>query len=180
MPRTTRATKRERQRTMRELVARQPISSQDEFARMLAERGFDVTQATVSRDIAELRLVKVVRSDRHVYASPDDLASHPQESDAALERMLTDLPVVLRRSGLTLLLISTPGTAQVIAQAIDDSSLHEQEGTLAGDNTVLVLFADEERLERWRDRIEAIRSKVLGGPASGSASAQVRPPVVGP
>lgn len=175
MPRTTRASKRERQRTISELVARQPISSQEEFARLLAERGFDVTQATVSRDIAELRLVKVVRADRHVYASPDDLAPHPQESDAALERMLIDLPVVLRRSGLTLLLVSTPGTAQVIAQAIDDSSLHEQEGTLAGDNTVLVLFADEERLERWRERIEAIRTKALGGvPAVDPAARRPR------
>jgi len=172
MPRTTRATKRERQRTMRELVARQPISSQEEFARLLGERGFDVTQATVSRDIAELRLVKVVRADRHVYASPEDLAPQVAESDAALERMLTDLPVVLRRSGLTLLLISTPGTAQVIAQAIDDSSLHEQEGTLAGDNTVLVLFADEERLERWRDRIEAIRARALGGVPADAMTAR--------
>ncbi|MBA2254962.1 MAG: ArgR family transcriptional regulator [Chloroflexi bacterium] len=179
MPRTTRATKRERQRTMQELVARQPIASQDEFARLLGERGFDVTQATVSRDIAELRLVKVVRADRHVYASPDDLASQPQESDAALERMLSDLPIVVRRSGLTLLLVSTPGTASVIAEAIDHSSLHEQEGTLAGDNTVLVLFADDERLERWRDRIEAIRSRALGG-LPAVVRDPPRPPVAGP
>ena len=51
-----------------------PITSQQEFVDLLAERGFDVTQATVSRDIAELGLVKVVRADRHVYASPEDLA----------------------------------------------------------------------------------------------------------
>jgi transcriptional regulator of arginine metabolism len=145
---------------MRELVARMPIASQDEFVRLLAERDFDVTQATVSRDIAELRLVKVVRADRHVYASPEDLAPQPQESDEVLRRMLLDLPVVVRRSGLILLLISTPGTAQVIAEAIDHSSLHEQEGTLAGDNTVLVLFRDEERLERWQGRIEALRTPV--------------------
>jgi transcriptional regulator of arginine metabolism len=164
MPRTTRATKLERQRTMRELVARMPISSQDEFVRLLAERDFDVTQATVSRDIAELRLVKVVRADRHVYASPEDLAPQPQESDEVLRRMLLDLPVVVRRSGLILLLISTPGTAQVIAEAIDHSSLHEQEGTLAGDNTVLVLFRDEERLERWQARIEALRTPGVPAP----------------
>ncbi len=178
MPRTTRATKRERQRMMCELVARQPIASQKEFARLLAERGFLVTQATVSRDIAELRLVKVVRADRHVYASPDDIAPQPQVSDAALERMLSDLPIVVRRSGLTLLLVSTPGTAAVIAEAIDRSSLREQEGTLAGDNTVLVLFADEERLERWRDRIEAIRAGALG--ATPTAGAPVSPRVGGP
>ena len=53
----------------------------------------------------------------------------------------------------------SPGTASVIAQAIDDSNLTEQEGTLAGDNTLLVLFADEARLERWRERFEAIRAE---------------------
>ena len=74
-PRSTREAKRARQRAMRELVARSPVSSQHEFVDLLRERGFDVTQATVSRDIAELGLVKVVRADRHVYASPEDLAS---------------------------------------------------------------------------------------------------------
>jgi transcriptional regulator of arginine metabolism len=156
-PGTTRAAKRARQRAMRELVARYPVTSQHEFADLLAERGYEVTQATVSRDIAELGLVKVVRGDRHVYASPEDVAPPPQTSDAALRRLLDDHPVSIRRSGLTLLLISTPGMASAFAQAIDDSSLQEQEGTLAGDNTVLVLFADEERLVRWRERIDKIR-----------------------
>ena len=53
----------------------------------------------------------------------------------------------------------TPGTASVIAQAIDESTLQEQEGTLAGDNTLLVLFADETRLERWLERFEELRSE---------------------
>lgn len=156
-PGTTRAAKRARQRAIREVVARHPVTSQHEFVDLLAERGFDVTQATVSRDIAELGLVKVVRGDRHVYASPEDVAPQPQTSDAALRRLLDDHPVTIRRSGLTLLLISTPGMASAFAQAIDDSSLQEQEGTLAGDNTVLVLFADDDRLTGWRERIERIR-----------------------
>lgn len=155
---TTRAAKRARQRTVRELVARHPVTSQQEFVELLAERGYDVTQATVSRDIAELGLVKVVRGDRHVYASPEDLAPPAQASDATLKRLLDDLPVTVRRSGLTLLLISTPGMASALAQAIDESSFQEQEGTLAGDNTVLVLFADEERLLRWRERIDRLRA----------------------
>ncbi|MFN8622718.1 MAG: arginine repressor [Chloroflexota bacterium] len=157
---TTRAAKRARQRAMREVVARHPVTSQHEFVELLAERGISVTQATVSRDIAELGLVKVVRGDRHVYASPEDVAPQPQTSDAALRRLLGDHPVTIRRSGLTLLLISTPGMAAAFAQAIDDSSLQDQEGTLAGDNTVLVLFADEMRLLRWRERIEGIRAGI--------------------
>ena len=168
---TTRAAKRARQRAMREVVASHPVASQHEFVDLLAARGFAVTQATVSRDIAELGLVKVVREDRHVYASREDVASPPQPSDAALRRLLDDHPVTVRRSGLTLLLISTPGMAAAFAQAIDDSSLQDQEGTLAGDNTVLVLFADEERLVRWRmhiDRMRGASAQSADAPEGGS------------
>ncbi len=154
---TTRAAKRARQRAMRELVARHPITSQQEFVDLLAQRGFDVTQATVSRDIGELGLVKVLRADRHVYASREDIGPMPGASDEPLRRLLGDLPLTIRRSGLTLLLVSTPGSASAIAQAIDESSLDEQEGTLAGDNTVLVLFANEERLAQWKTRLEGLR-----------------------
>ena len=80
--------------------------------------------------------------------------------------MLGDLPVTVRRSGLILLIMASPGSASAIAQAIDESSLQEQEGTLAGDNTVLVLFADEERLERWLERLEAIQSVSDAAPAA--------------
>jgi arginine repressor len=66
--------------------------------------------------------------------------------------------VRIGRSGLTLLLVSEAGTAGAIGQAIDESTLHEQEGTLAGDNTTLVLFADEARLQTWLRRFEALRS----------------------
>jgi transcriptional regulator of arginine metabolism len=146
---------------MRELVARHPITSQQEFVELLAARGFKVTQATVSRDIAELGLVKVMRADRHVYASPQDLAPASVASDEPLRRLLDDLPVTIRRSGLILLLISTPGMASALAQAIDQSGLEEQEGTLAGDNTVLVLFATEERLLRWQSRLEGMRGRTV-------------------
>ncbi len=73
---------------MRELVTRQPISSQQELVELLAARGFKVTQATVSRDIAELGLVKVARADRHIYASPEDLALVATATDAPLRRLL--------------------------------------------------------------------------------------------
>ena len=70
------------------------------------------------------------------------------------------------RSGLTLVLVGTPGTASVVAQAIDESSLQDQVGTLAGDNTLLVLFADEPRLERWLDRFTALQRSVPEVPSA--------------
>jgi transcriptional regulator of arginine metabolism len=150
-------TKRERQRAIRELVARQSVASQGELAEQLRARGFNATQATVSRDIADLGLVKVARGNRHVYVSPADLAPASLPSDEHLRRIVADIPVTIGRSGLILLLVGAPGTASVLGQAIDSSSMDEQEGTLAGDNTLLVLFRDEARLERWLSRFQAIQ-----------------------
>jgi transcriptional regulator of arginine metabolism len=150
--------KRNRQRAIREIIVRDPVGSQQELAERLVERGFAVTQATVSRDIAELGIVKVARGDRHTYVSSEDVAAPPRiDSDDRLRRILGDIPVTIGRSGLILLVTGSPGTASVVAQAIDDSTLHEQEGTLAGDNTLLVLFKDEARLERWLERFEELR-----------------------
>lgn len=161
------AAKRGRQRAIREIVAREPIASQHDLAERLAARGFAVTQATVSRDIAELGLAKAWRGERHVYVLADDLPRAAGDSDERLRRILADIPVAVGRSGLILVLTGAPGTASVIAQAIDESSLAEQVGTVAGDNTLIVLFADEPALERWLDRFTSLQSPVgaLAGPA---------------
>lgn len=151
--------KRLRQRAIRQLIVSRPLGSQRELVDALTEQGFEVTQATVSRDITELGLVKVTRSDGHAYLAPEDLAAPAPGkpgSDERLRRILADVPITIGRSGLILVLTGTPGTASVVAQAIDESTLQEQEGTLAGDNTLLVLFADTTRLERWLERFEAL------------------------
>jgi transcriptional regulator of arginine metabolism len=158
-----------RQRAIRQLVAGQPVTSQRELVDALSDQGFNVTQATVSRDIAELGLVKAPRAGAHVYVAAQDVAPPPPPaSDERLRRILADVPITVGRSGLTLVLTGTPGTASVVAQAIDESTLHEQEGTLAGDNTLLVLFADEARLERWLERFRSIQA--LPVPATSAAT----------
>jgi transcriptional regulator of arginine metabolism len=157
--------KRLRQRAIRQLITSGPVTSQRELVEALAEQGYDVTQATVSRDIAELGLFKARRGGAHAYVAPQDVApANPPTTDARLRRILEDVPITVGRSGLILVLTGTPGTASVVAQAIDDSTLHEQEGTLAGDNTLLVLFADEDRLERWLERFRRLQG--LPTPAS--------------
>jgi transcriptional regulator of arginine metabolism len=158
--------KTQRQRAIRQLVTSRPIGSQREVVDALSAQGFAVTQATVSRDISELGLVKAPGADGHVYVTPELVGSPggaiTAASDERLIRILGDIPVTIGRSGLILVLTGTPGTASVIAQAIDESSLREQEGTLAGDNTLLVLFRDESRLGRWLDRFEAIQARSGG------------------
>lgn len=189
-----------RRRAILDLVAARTIGSQEELAGLLRARGFAVTQATVSRDIAELGLVKAPRGDHHAYVTPDALATggggagatargaagaaaggnpgaatsgtgptataaldRPDAGLARLRRILADNPVTVARSGLTLVLVSRPGAASAIAQAIDESTLRDQVGTLAGDNTLLVLFADEPALERWRSRFEALAAAAAEG-----------------
>ena len=171
-----------RQRAIRRLIASRPIGSQRELVDALTAEGFEVTQATVSRDITELGLLKAPRAEGHAYVAPEDFAPpataaangqipgaagpSPSAADDRLRRLLMDVPVTVGRSGLTLVLVGTPGTASMVAQAIDESSLQEQEGTLAGDNTLLVLFADESRLVRWLDRFEALQRPVPEVPST--------------
>ena len=164
--------KRLRQRAIRQLIASRPVGSQREVVDALIAQGFDVTQATVSRDITELGLLKAPVGDgQHAYVTPEDVvstaagssaATTPAATDERLRRILFDVPVTVGRSGLILVLTGTPGTASVVAQAIDESTLREQEGTLAGDNTLLVLFADEPRLERWLERFRSIQDSIAG------------------
>lgn len=134
------------------------MENQQQLADLVTARGYRVTQTTISRDIAALGLAKVFRDGLHVYAAPGNLRP-PATDDAMLLRVLRDVPVEIRRSGLILLLVSTPGSASIVAEAIDRSALEGPEGTVAGDNTVLVLFADAPRLNRWRGQLEGLRER---------------------
>jgi transcriptional regulator of arginine metabolism len=155
--------KARRHQAIREVVGRAPVASQRDLVEELSRRGFDVTTATVSRDAAELGLVRLARADGHRYVLPEDVAQAPA-SDDRLRRLIADMPIPVGRSGLILLLVGAPGTASAIAQAIDESSFTEHEGTLAGDNTTLVLFADEPHLERWQAHFRELQG--LPAPAS--------------
>ena len=147
-----------RQRAIRLIVASRPITRQQELVDELRRQGFRVTQATVSRDISELNLVTVPRAGGHVYVAAEDVGPAPAPaSDERLRRILADIPITVGRSGLILVLSGSPGSANAVAQAIDESSLSDQEGTVAGDNTLIVLFSDATRLERWLARFQALQ-----------------------
>ncbi len=152
--------RRDRHAAIRRLVADRPIASQGELVAGLSALGFEVTQATVSRDIAELGLAKVMRGEHSVYVLPESLTGVARpRGDERLRRILADIPVTVARSGLILVVTGQAGTANVIAQAIDESTLTEQVGTLAGDNTLIVLFPDEPVLLRWLERFTALQAQ---------------------
>ncbi|HEY5627949.1 MAG TPA: hypothetical protein VIR16_00425 [Candidatus Limnocylindrales bacterium] len=150
--------KRDRHAAIRRLVSDHAVASQADLVGELSALGFDVTQATVSRDIAELGLAKVMRGDRSVYVLPEALGARRPPSDERLRRILADIPVTVGRSGLIVVLTGQPGTANVIAQAIEESTLDGFVGTVAGDNTLIVLFPDEPALLRWLERFHAIQA----------------------
>ena len=133
-------TKFERQGTILRLVQQQPLSTQAEVAEALRANGIDAVQATVSRDITQLGLVKVRNQEgRLVYALPGSAdLDRIEELAAALRRWMGESLA----SG-TMLVIKTPrGFAAALADAIDVANQHEVAGTIAGDNTVFVACRD--------------------------------------
>ena len=139
--------KRLRQQAVLRAIAARPIRTQEELATALRKQGFEVTQATVSRDIEELGLVKVrSRDGEHHYeaARPNTLIG-ANEGPSRLRRFLEDYPVEGATSESLVVLRGTPGSANALAAAIDACALRNVVGTLAGDDTVFVATAGK----RW-------------------------------
>ncbi len=126
-----------RQSAILELVTRESIGSQDQLRQQLRAKGFNATQATISRDIKELGLVK--RAADGAYQKPGSFAAGHVSGDGAVRRAVADY---LRRVDLVqqlLVLRTDPGLAQPLALAIDHADLPEVVGTVAGDDTILVI-----------------------------------------
>jgi transcriptional regulator of arginine metabolism len=145
-----------RQRAIRDLVAQRPIRTQQELAAALRERGFRATQATISRDVAELELIKVDREGVAVYAQPARLAEADPTGEERLRLLFRDVPVELREAGLLLIVVTLPGSAHAIAAALDRARWPEAAGTIAGDDTLFIACADRRALARLRLRLERL------------------------
>lgn len=143
-----------RQRAIRDLVGQRPIRTQQELAAALRERGFRTTQATISRDVTELGLIKATRNGASVYALPPRLVEAEASGEDRLRRLLRDLPADVRESGLTLVVRTLPGSAHAIAAALDRARWPEVVGSIAGDDTVFVATSDRTAVRRLRDRLE--------------------------
>jgi transcriptional regulator of arginine metabolism len=141
------STKSARHRLIVDLVAGHEVRSQGELADLLGERGVQVTQATLSRDLVELDAVKVrSASGALVYAVPaeggDRRPVAPGESAAArhrLSRLCAELLVSADASANLVVLRTPPGAAQFLASAFDKAEFSDILGTIAGDDTVLVI-----------------------------------------
>jgi transcriptional regulator of arginine metabolism len=129
-----------------ELIRTQPVRSQTELGELLAADGMQVTQATLSRDLEELGALKVRGADGPAaYYLPED--GHPplrpsQQAPARLLRLLRELLTSVDASGNIAVLRTPPGAAQYLASALDRAGLTDIVGTIAGDDTILVVARD--------------------------------------
>ena len=142
-----------RQQAIRDLVVQRPIRTQAELAAALRERGFRTTQATISRDVAELGLVKATRNGVRAYALPPRVGDQDATGEDRLRALFRDLPVEIRDAGMLLVLRTLPGSAHPIAAALDRARWAEVVGSIAGDDTVFVACADRRGLQRAKRRL---------------------------
>lgn len=134
--------KRKRQEAILSLIGKYQIATQEDLVDRLGRVGIHTTQATVSRDIGELGLVRVGGPDSH-YVKPNEGlgAASPAGREERILRLLRDLPLTVRRGQGMAVLTTTPGSANSLAAAIDAAAWPEVVGTLAGDDTIFAALA---------------------------------------
>ena len=145
------ARKHHRQQALLRVVTQQKLSTQQDLVRALRTAGFPATQATASRDIEELGLVKVTRDGTHAYAPPS--AATTGGGAERLRRFCEDYPVEGAVASNLVVLRSLPGTANALAAALDTSGLADVVGTLAGDDTVFVAASSDREAKSLLGRL---------------------------
>jgi transcriptional regulator of arginine metabolism len=151
--------KTKRQRAILSLIAARPVRSQDELAMLLELQGYEVTQATISRDIKELGLMKVplkgATGGQFKYVEP----SVGPSFTSRLHRVVAELVLSVRGSVNQIVLRTPPGGAMMLASAIDSAGWAEVIGTLGGDDTVLVICEKAEAMPMVMQRFEDMRTQ---------------------
>ena len=145
------ARKHDRQQALLRLVGEKTLATQADLARALHRAGFRATQATISRDIVELGLVKVTRDGAHVYAAPSAMAAG--DGLGRLRRFCEDNAVEATQADSLVVLRSPPGTANALAVGLDTARLAGVVGTVAGDDTVFVATGGGREAARLLERL---------------------------
>ena len=144
--------KSQRHGAIRKIVQEHHVSSQEQLRELLVARNFDVTQATLSRDIRELRLVKVPDDEGEAhYTLPADADQRPP-----LARLLPALFIGAEGVGNLLVVKTLAGGAQAVSEALDWAEWPEVLGTLGGDDTILIILRDASHLPLIQKRIEEL------------------------
>ena len=146
--------KARRQSAILEAIRREPMRSQEQLRRMIRAAGFRVTQATLSRDVRELGLVKGGADGGD--QAPAQAWPNGHTAQAILNRALAEYLARVDRVQQLVLLRTGPGQAQLLGVAIDGARLPEVVGTIAGDDTILAIAADARRARALVKRLEGL------------------------
>jgi transcriptional regulator of arginine metabolism len=164
----------ERRRQLARLLNERGIGSQKELVGLLASAGHPATQATVSRDLDELGAVKVRRNGRVVYALVDTPpGALPGPGGEALRRLLADSVGDLESSGNLVVIHTPPGHAAMVASAIDRVGMDGIAGTIAGDDTILVVCRQGTRARQVEGRLRDV-SGLAAGRGSGDRDRRIQ------
>ena len=147
------ARKTERHAVILKLIGAEDVASQEELRRLLSRSGVSVTQATLSRDLRELGIVRVPGDDGARYALPETIAG---EAKPSLETMLPQLFSSIDGVGELIVLHTLASGAQPISEAIDSMGWHEVLGTVAGENTILLICRSAQARQEVTLRLTAI------------------------
>ncbi len=134
-PLRTNGDKASRQEAIRRIIRAHEVSTQDELGQLLAREGFDVTQATLSRDLAQLGAMRVSLPEGGTVYGLED--APPPTSEARLLE-LAEMILSMDDNDMLVVLRTRPGSAPLVASAIDQARLPESLGTIAGDDTIFV------------------------------------------
>lgn len=145
--------KTKRQRKIIELITNYDIETQEELAAKLVENGFNVTQATISRDIRELNLTKIATKgckQKYAVQSSSDIVSNSKYM-----RVLNDGIITMDTAGNILVVKTVSGMAMAVAAALDAMQIKEILGCIAGDDTIMCVVKHAEETDRVKEHIES-------------------------
>jgi transcriptional regulator of arginine metabolism len=149
--------KGKRQKRIVELIGKEPIRTQDELAAILQSEGYNVTQATVSRDIKELRLVKVARDDVYAYSMPK--GQLPMQDSGRLRRIFRDAVQTIASNENIVVIRTLPGNANSVCSLLDAAEWEELLGAVAGDDTILVVAKTKEHVAGLVEKMHSLMDR---------------------
>lgn len=144
-----------RQKSLADLLRAEALGSQEEVTERLKSEGFEVTQATVSRDLVQLGAVKVKRGGAIAYALPDQMGSSDWAA-ARLQRIFSEWVQSVEAAGNLIVLKTPPGSAHLVGLALDQAQLAEVAGTICGDDTLFLALREEVAPGAMAERFRAL------------------------
>ena len=143
-----------RQKRIIEIIDRELVRTQDELATILRREGIHVTQATVSRDIKELHLIKVARGDGYAYSLPK--GQMPLRDESRLRRIFRDAVLRVVHGENVVVVHTLPGNANSVCSLLDAAEWEEFLGAVAGDDTILIVTASTAHAQILVNRLQGL------------------------